>query len=177
MIRGATLIFGAGMLPLALLAATVVSTPRAEQPEGWRLFQGTWSAVGWRHVLPTEGARTAAVVQVSGAVVVTHPADAGADFQGFQGEAIGFDDGGRLSAGRAVWTDARGDRVFSTLRGDSLQTGRRIVGQITGGTGRYAGVTGEYALTWQYVVAAEDGVVQGRTVDLEGRFRRNEKQP
>jgi hypothetical protein len=162
------------MLLLPVLAATAVQAPRAEEPGGWRPFQGSWSAVGWRRTLPTEAGRTAAVVQLSGAVVLTQSAGVSA---GFQGEAIGFDDGGRLSAGRAVWTDARGDRVFSVLNGDSLQAGRRIVAQITGGTGRYAGVTGEYTLTWQYLVAAEDSVVQGRTVDLRGRLRLGEKQP
>jgi hypothetical protein len=76
-----------------------------------------------------------------------------------------------------VWTDARGDEVFSTLKGEPLQTGRRIVGAIGGGTGAYAGVTGEYELTWQYVVSGENDVVQGRTVNLKGRFRPTGKQP
>ena len=90
-------------------------------------------------------------------------------------EVIAFDDGSSVGSGRAVWTDSRGDRVFSALRGDAIQTGRRITATITGGTGRYAGATGEYALTWQYVVTAEDGI-QGRTADLTGRLR-VERQP
>jgi len=39
-----------------------------------------------------------------------------------------------------VWTDRLGDRLFSRLKGDPLETGRRVVGTITGGTGRYAGL-------------------------------------
>ena len=74
--------------------------------------------------------------------------------------------------GRAVWTDERGDRIYSRLKGEPLATGRRIVGTITGGTGRYAALEGEYSFTWQYVVAAEDGAIQGRAVRLEGRVRR-----
>ena len=31
---------------------------------------------------------------------------------------------------------------------------------------------GDYELIWQYVVSADDGVVQGRAADLRGRFRR-----
>ena len=54
-----------------------------------------------------------------------------------------------LSVGRAVWTDGRGDRIFSELSGEPLQTGRRISGTITGGTGRMRGVTGDYELTWR----------------------------
>jgi hypothetical protein len=50
------------------------------------------------------------------------------------------------------------------------------VGTITGGTGRYAGLDGEYAFTWQYVVAPADGagVIQGRAADLSGRVRRGD---
>ena len=74
--------------------------------------------------------------------------------------------------GRAVWTDERGDRIFSRLRGEPLQTGKRLVGTITGGTGRYAGLEGEYSLTWQYVLPSEEGGVQGRAIGLTGRVRR-----
>jgi len=90
---------------------------------------------------------------------------------------IGFDDGQGVSLGRAVWTDEHGDRIHSRLKGEPLATGRRIVGTITGGTGRYEGLEGEYAFTWQYVVAAEDGVIQGRAVRLEGRVRRKGTTP
>ena len=54
-----------------------------------------------------------------------------------------------------MWTDARGDRVFSAFSGEPLQARRRIVGTITGGTGRYAGVRASTTLTWQYVVARQ----------------------
>jgi hypothetical protein len=55
-----------------------------------------------------------------------------------------------------------------------VQTGRRFVGTITGGTGRYAGAGGDYSFTWEYVVAAPEGddagAIQGRAVGLEGRI-------
>ena len=81
--------------------------------------------------------------------------------------------------GAAVWTDENGDRVFSRLKGESLRTGKRFLGTITGGTGRYAGLEGEYSFTWQYVVAREDGagVIQGRAADLSGRVRRGTASP
>jgi hypothetical protein len=136
--------------------------------EGWKTFEGTWSASGERQTLPTEGDRTAATVRFSGAVVLTSGEGLS---RGFRGEAIGFDDGVGVSVGRCVWTDERGDRIFSELKGARIQTGGRVVGKITGGTGRYAGLTGEYSFAWQYVVQAESGTIQGRTVGLEGRFR------
>ncbi len=91
--------------------------------------------------------------------------------RGFRGEAIGFDDGVGLSVGRAVWTDEHGDQVFSQMRSEQLETGRHVLGTIVGGTGRYAGLTGEYTFTWQQFTRAEDGVVQVRTVGLQGRVR------
>jgi hypothetical protein len=167
------------MIRAAAVAVAILAAPalagRSEAPagqeasaaEGWRTFSGSWSARGQRQVIPTEGSHSAAIVHLSGAVVLAKTDLSG----GLLGEAIAFDDGQRLSVGRAVWTDARGDRVFSELRGEPVATGRRIVGTITGGTGRYAGATGDYALTWQYVAQDADDVVQGRSVDLRGRLR------
>jgi hypothetical protein len=116
-----------------------------------------------------EGEGVAAVVDVSGAVVLSSGEGLS---RGFRGEAVGFDDGQGSSVGRCVWTDEAGDRLFSRLRGESLSAGRQFVGTITGGTGRYAGLQGEYAFTWQYLVNTDDGAIQGRAVGLTGRLRR-----
>jgi hypothetical protein len=157
-------------------------TPR----DAWNTFSGTWSAVGRRQTLRTEGGRPAAIIQLSGSVVLTgsgRSGDSGGSggsgtsgglSSAFRAEAIGFDDGDQIGVGRAVWTDTRGDLVFSVLKGERLETGRRITATITGGTGRYAGLTGDWELTWQFVVATDDGEVQGRAVDLKGRFRHAE---
>ena len=111
-------------LLIALTLASVGTTPRAQEtPGAWRTFQGSWSAAGRRHTLATESSRPASVVQLSGSVVLTEgPGRTAA----FQGEVIAFDDGTNVGAGRAVWTDSRGDRVFSALRGEAIQTGRRL---------------------------------------------------
>ena len=55
-----------------------------------------------------------------------------------------------------------------------MRSGRRIAGTITGGTGRYAGMTGDLAFTWQYVIARGGTEVQGRAVGLKGRYRDRE---
>jgi hypothetical protein len=97
--------------------------------------------------------------------------------QGFQGEVIGFDDGQSRATGRWMWTDRRGDRIFGEASGEPIEAGRRFTGTITGGTGRFAGLTGDFELTWQYVVAGEDGAVQGRATGLKGRYRRGGARP
>ena len=91
--------------------------------------------------------------------------------RGFRGELVAFDDGTTLSVGRMAWTDDRGEHVFGTFQGGPLQPGRAVTITLSGGTGRYAGITGELTLAWQYVVNAEDDVVQVRTTTLKGRFR------
>jgi hypothetical protein len=73
--------------------------------------------------------------------------------------------------GRCVWTDERGDMVYSELKGEAVGSGNRIVGTFTGGTGRYAGLTGDYTFHWQYVLESDDGAVAGRVVDFKGRAR------
>jgi hypothetical protein len=90
---------------------------------------------------------------------------------GFKAQAIGFSDSRAGMQGRCVWTDERGDMVYSELKGEAVGSGNRIVGTFVGGTGRYAGVTGDYTFQWQYVVDVEDGAVSGRVVDLKGRAR------
>ena len=164
----------AGSLALALASLDLAAAGQGDPSAEWRAFEGSWSVTGRRHTVPVESGATAAVVAVSGAVVLTNAEGLG---RGFRGEAVGFDDGQGSGLGRAVWTDERGDRLFSRLKGEPLETGRRIVGTITGGTGRYAGLEGEYSLTWQYVLSADDGAIQGRAVRLEGRVRRKGTTP
>ena len=70
-----------------------------------------------------------------------------------------------------MWTDERGDQVFSELKGEGTAAENRISGTILGGTGRYAGAEGSYEFSWRFVLEAEDGSIQGSTVGLKGRVR------
>ena len=163
-----TVLAAALVAAAALAAQAPVSAPQAADAGGWRSFEGTFSASGQHQAIPTESGRPALTVQLSGAVAIT--AGEGLS-RGFRGEVIGFDDGSGVTVLRAVWTDGHGDRIFSQLKGDTVATGRRIVATISGGTGRYAGITGDYSFEWQYVVEAEAGTVQGRAIGLRGRYR------
>jgi len=137
--------------------------------EAGQLFEGTWSASGQRQTLPTEAGVSALTIQLSGAVSIRTGAGLS---RGFRGEVLGFDDGTGLAAGRAVWTDERGDRVFSVLQGDILAAGtRQMRAVITGGTGRYAGFSGEYEFTWRHLIAVEGTQVNGQAVNLRGHVR------
>ncbi len=90
---------------------------------------------------------------------------------GFRSEVIGLGDSAAGFVGRSVWTDERGDQVFSELKGEGTAAKNRLTGTFLGGTGRFAGIAGDYEFSWQYVLEAEDGSIQGRATGLKGRFR------
>ena len=162
-------------LPILVLPMPAPFAQGGPSADDWVAFEGRWSATGRRQALPTEGSQAAAIVRLSGAINLS----AGTEVVGggLLGEAIGYDDGSGTASGRSMWTDSRGDRVFSSFTADTIGTGRRVTGTITGGTGRFTSVVGDYTLTWQYVVQGEDEAVQGRSVDLKGRIRRGSRQP
>ncbi|MGE5346211.1 MAG: hypothetical protein ACM3JH_09675 [Acidithiobacillales bacterium] len=161
-------------LRAALLTTLLAVRPlpvRAQPPEsdGWSLFTATWNLSGERQLLPTEGGRHASVVHLSGSMTVKGGEGIG---RGFLVEMIGFDDGATLLVGRSVLTDEHADRIYCTLKADTIGAGRRGTGTITGGSGRYAETEGSYTFTWQYVVDAGSGEISVRSVNLEGRIRR-----
>jgi hypothetical protein len=158
-------------LALAALALAVACTRQesgAIAPAGeWLEFGGSWTATGVRHALQL-GERRTAVFDLSGSLVLTGGARPAV---GFRARAIGLSDAATGMAGHAVWTDERGDEIHSEIRGEAVAGGNRIAGTFTGGTGRYARVSGEYAFHWQYVMESEDGAVSGRAIGLQGRAR------
>ncbi len=165
-------------VPRALVAGGLALALAGWLPAGaeppWRPIEGSWSVSGHRLTLPVEGGAEAALVDVSGAVLLSTGDGLS---RGFQGRALGFADGQGLAVGRCVWTDESGDRIFSRLKGEPLGTGKRLLGTITGGTGRYAGLEGEFSLVWQYVLPGEDGLIQGRAVKLTGQVRQGSPRP
>lgn len=157
----------------AFLLATACGQPGGPVPETlrageWHVFEGTWTAAGTRRTLRLGPDERAAIFELTGSVLLT---GAQRPAVGFRAQAIGFSDSRAGMQGRCVWTDERGDMVYSELRGEFVDTGNHITGTFIGGTGRYAGVTGDYTFQWQYVVDTEDGAVSGRVVDFKGRAR------
>jgi hypothetical protein len=151
-----------------LTAACAQSTrpaPESASQGERRSFEGRWSAAGLRRTLEFSPGQRSWVFDLTGSVLLTgerRPA------VGFQARVIGFSDDRAGMQGRSVWTDERGDQVYSDLRGDQAATGNRVFGTFRGGTGRYAGVSGEYSFEWKYMVESDDGAISGRAVDLKG---------
>ncbi len=119
------------------------------------------------------GGRQAAVSTFNGSLVLTGPARLDV---GFRAEAIVFNDSATGLTGRAVWTDESGDEAYSELRGEGTAANNKITGAFVGGTGRYAGVTGDYEFSWRFMLENDDGTVQGQSEGLKGRVRVNDPQ-
>lgn len=162
---------GFALLVLLVLAGCSPAAPPAASapaPGDWREFEGTWTAAGNRHVIRFGSDRQASVASLGGTLLLAGPSRPGV---GFRAEAVVLNDSATGMVGRSVWTDERGDQVFSELRGEGTATGNRIVGTFLGGTGRYAGATGTFEFSWRFVLETEDGTVQGQSVGLKGRVR------
>jgi hypothetical protein len=148
-------------------------TPSVGDSE-WHEFNGTWTAAGNRQMLGLGGERRASIARFEGSLVLEGSSRPGI---GFRAEVIVLNDTATGMTGRAVWTDERGDQVFSELKGEGTAAGNKIVGTFLGGTGRYAGAAGTYEFSWRFVLENEDGAVQGQSVGLKGRVRVGASQP
>lgn len=158
---------------VAALAATgcrpVPPEPRAPADSSeWHEFTGTWTAAGNRHVIALGADRKASVATFKGSLVLSGPSRPNA---GYRAEVVVLNDSATGMVGRALWTDERDDQAWSELRGEGTATGNRIVGTFVAGTGRYAGISGDYEFAWRFVLEGEDGVVQGQSEGLKGRVR------
>ena len=134
----------------------------------WREFEGSWNAAGSRRTIPLGADRRGAIIDLRGSMLLSGPERPGV---GFRSEVIALVDSETGLRGRSVWTDERGDQVFSELTGEGTAANNRITGTILGGTGRYAGATGSYEFSWQSVIEADGGSIQGRADGLKGRVR------
>ena len=159
------------MLAMAFLVAACEPSAPPAPPAGaspWYVFEGSWNAAGSRRVLEMGAGRRAAIIDLRGSMLL---AGAGRPGTGFRSEVIALSDKGVGVVGRSVWTDEHGDQVFSEITGEGTAEKNRITGTFVGGTGRYAGAAGTYEFSWQYVIEAEDGSIQGRAVGLKGRVQ------
>src|SRR5262249_51573337 len=155
----------------AFLLAAACGEPSGRPPQTlptgeWLTFEGTWTAAGTRRTLRLGPNDRAAIFDLTGSVLLTGPQRPAV---GFIAHAIGFSDSRAGMQGRCVWTDERGDMVYSELKGEAVGSGNHIVGRFIGGTGRFACVTGGYRFQGAYVGDNEGGGVSGWVGGLKGR--------
>jgi len=158
----------AALVPVLLGACsrTPQATQSASSGDGWISFHGNWIATGKRTSIDLGPGRNASIANFEGTLYLT-----ASQLVGFRANAIVLNDTSSGALGRAVWTDDRGDQIFSELHGGDTAAGKKVEGTFIGGTGRYAGATGSYGFTWKFVIDSEDGHVQGEADDVTGRMR------
>ncbi|EXI82358.1 MAG: hypothetical protein AW10_00461 [Candidatus Accumulibacter appositus] len=142
--------------------------PASALTDDMRAFTGNWTATGTRQVLDLGPGRQTGTFQLSGAMMLSGKQRLNL---AFRAEVIGFSDPMTGLVGRSVWTDDRGDKVFSELRGEGVGPGKLIDGKFTGGTGRYSGLSGEYSFRWQRIGSIQGNELTGRVVGLNGWAR------
>jgi hypothetical protein len=135
------------------------------EPGQVRNFTGTWTATGERQTMQLGPDHVSAIFHYSGSLLLSGEQRVNA---GFKGVIIGFADSRSGMQGRCTWTDENGDQLYSELHSESIDASETIKASFIGGTGRYAGVTGEYTFKWQRLIEHEQGRVSGRVVDLQG---------
>jgi len=101
-------------------------------PGEWRSFEGTGAATGHRQTLRMGPDRVVSIVNFSGSLLLVGERRLG---QGFRVDLIGSTDSLKGGTGWSVWTDTRGDQVFSEIRGGPIGTGARVIGTLLGGQG------------------------------------------
>ena len=95
----------------------------ADSPAGeWHAFEGTWTTAGTRRTLRLAGAPRGHL-RTDRVGAAHRGAAAGGRVQA---QAIGFSDSRAGMQGRCVWTDERGDRVYSELKGEAVGSGNYI---------------------------------------------------
>ena len=146
---------------------TPQATDATSSIDGWLSFHGNWIATGKRTSIRLGPDRDASIEDFEGTLYLTGTSP----LVGFRANAIVLNDTSTGVVGRAVWTDDRGDQIFSELQGGDTAAGKKVEGRFVGGTGRYAGATGSYEFTWKFVIDSEDGQVQGESDDVTGRVR------
>jgi hypothetical protein len=164
-------VWAIAMAGLMVMTACSRTPPTAQAPSAgdeWHQFQGTWTAAGSRNSIPLGDGRRASTAKFEGSLVL---AGTSRPAVGFRAEALVFNDTATGLVGRAVWTDDRGDQIFSELTGNGDSTGNHFVGRFLGGTGRYMGASGDYEFSWRFVAETEDGSIQGQSMGLNGKIR------
>lgn len=150
------------------------ATPAASPPataaasNDMRNFTGDWTVTGSRYVVDLLPGQQAGIFKLSGSMLLSGKQRLN---RGFQSEAIGFIDTTTGMQGRSVWVDEHGHKIFSEMSGEGVGPGQLIEGKFTGGTGRYAGISGEYSFKWQRLGAIEGDELAGRVVGLTGWAR------
>jgi hypothetical protein len=135
-------------------------------------FKGGWIANGTRTPFPFGDGRQVFTFRIAGHVNLQTALSKKKDYWS---ECVGLADSVTGIVGRCVWKDLAGPEIYITLQSDRLQQGSQVNGSIVGGTGPFAGISGDVSFNWSSVIFQTDaeGIanVSGQSKNLSGRYR------
>ncbi|HZV82195.1 MAG TPA: hypothetical protein VFF53_08515 [Geobacteraceae bacterium] len=136
-------------------------------------FKGSWIANGTRTPFAFGTERQVFIYKITGHVNL-HNAPLGKK-KDFWAECVGLADSVTGLVGRCVWKDLTGPEVYLTIQSDQLEQGSQVTGTIVGGSGRFAGISGDLSFNWSSVIVMKDAdgtvSVNGETKNIDGHYR------
>ena len=108
-------------------------------------FTGTWVADGIRDSVPFGKNRQTALFKFTGHVNLKDTVGKQKDYWS---ECIGLADSQTGSIARCVWRSLDDQEVYITLKGEKFGKGSKVTGEIIGGTGAAAGISGTLQFEW-----------------------------
>ena len=154
---------------LCLCSAVVLAQPSELAKEG--TFEGNWDVEGSTESMEMDDGQIS-IYRVTGPVEITNSSSGLA--REFQSRCVGVSDEETGGIGRCVWVDTAGESLFLELSGEiigPMGTTREAVGIVVGGTGKYAGLQGDFEadfLFWES--ALEDGKITLRNTSFKGSW-------
>jgi hypothetical protein len=153
---------------LLLASSCFTSSHAAESGE----FKGTMIANGTRTPFPFGDGRQVFTFRLGGHVSLQTPLGKKKDYWS---ECIGLADSITGVVGRCTWKDLDGPEIYLTIQSDKLQQGSQVTGTIVGGSGKFAGISGDLSFNWSSVITQTDADgsvnVTGQTRNLAGSYR------
>jgi hypothetical protein len=131
-------------------------------------FSGEWTVLGREDTLDFVDSREVAISRHRGTINLKQT---GGLPRTFFSNCLGFRDT-KVSSGRCEWVDANDDKLFIETKRQLMGADDLVRGDIVGGTGRYAGISGTIELrVWVYSAPnEEEGVIQAFTDSLQGSW-------
>ena len=157
------------LVALSLGAATLA---RAQEIAKEGTFEGNWDLTGTARTLEMDDGEVS-VMRLEGPVTITNASTGLA--REFDSVCAGVSDNKTGGVARCVWMDSDDDALFLELGGSIIGpagTTREAVGVVVGGTGKYRGLEGEFAVEWLFWESAfDEGKVTGRDTKFTGSWR------
>lgn len=171
MVRKSSLIFGILILVNVVFISSGYFTTQTFAAGNSGTFTGTWVANGTRDLLSFGETRQAALFKFSGHVNLK---DIVGNQKDYWSECIGLADSETGNIARCVWRSLDDQEIYITLKGDTFSQGTKVTGEIIGGTGAAAGISGTLQFEWSSMSFQKSNsitTIGGYAKKLRGSFQ------